>query len=100
MTLKVTQKPRKQNLGLTVSQATSQARRIVNRIMPGAGATVDSRNCWDQVADVQVVITTVTFPAIIAATVKTALYIELATLAGNVRQTNADSSVTITRTIR
>lgn len=53
---------RKQNLGLTVTQATSQARRHVDRIMPGVMATVDSRTSYDLKADVPIVITTVTFP--------------------------------------
>lgn len=58
----VQSKARKQNLGLTVTQATSQARRHVDRIMPGVMATVDSRTSYDMKADVPIVITTVTFP--------------------------------------
>lgn len=53
---------RTQNLGLTVTKATIQARRIVDKVMPGAMATVDSRTSWDAEADVQVIITTITFP--------------------------------------
>lgn len=48
---------------LTIAKATSQARRIVNRVMPGAMATVESRHSWDAATDRQTVVTTITFPA-------------------------------------
>lgn len=60
-TIRATTK-RTQNLGLTVTKATTQARRIVDKVMPGVMATVDSRTSWDMDADVQVIITTITFP--------------------------------------
>lgn len=47
---------------LTVSQATSRARRATDRIMPGVNATVDSRFSHDLTANTPLVITTVTFP--------------------------------------
>ncbi len=53
---------RKQDLGLTVTAATTQARRIVDRVMPGAGATVESRLSHDLATDTATVITVVTFP--------------------------------------
>lgn len=89
-------KARKQNLGLTVTQATSQARRHVDKIMPGVMATVDSRTSYDLKADVPIVITTITFPRNHAARhllVKTiALAMNDATLI------DTDSRITITRT--
>lgn len=60
--LKATSKARKQNLGLTIPVATRQARAIVDRVMPGVMATVESRSSHDLQADVPIVITTVTFP--------------------------------------
>lgn len=48
---------------LTIAKATAEAGRIARRIMPGALITVDSRGSWDMGADVQTVVTTVTFPA-------------------------------------
>jgi hypothetical protein len=50
--------------GLTVSKATSQAGRIARNVMPGLGPdlSVSSKNGWDAEVDVQVVITTITFP--------------------------------------
>ena len=48
---------------LTISQATSQARRHVDKIMPGVGATVDSKLSHDLTTDTPIIITTVTFPA-------------------------------------
>lgn len=46
---------------LTVTQATSQARRHVDKLMPGVMATVESRYSWNLAEDRQIVITTVTF---------------------------------------
>lgn len=47
---------------LTVTQATVQARRLVDRFMPGVMATVDSKLSHDLATDTPTVITTVTFP--------------------------------------
>lgn len=47
---------------LTITKATSQARRHVDRIMPGVMATVDSRLSHDLDTDTPIVVTTVTFP--------------------------------------
>lgn len=52
----------KQNTGLTVTLATSQARKHVNAIMPDVLATVDSKLSHDLATDTPIVITTVTFP--------------------------------------
>lgn len=48
--------------GLTVSKATQQARQVVDKVMPGVMATVDSRGSWDMATDTHVIITTITFP--------------------------------------
>ena len=47
---------------LTIQKATSQARRHVDRLMPGVLATVDSRLSHDLETDTPLVVTTVTFP--------------------------------------
>lgn len=47
---------------LTVPQATKQARRHVDRLMPGVMATVESKLSHDLATDTPLVITTVTFP--------------------------------------
>jgi len=58
----VKSRARKQDLGLTISQATRNARKVVNATMPDAGATVDSRYDHDLATDTPTVITTITFP--------------------------------------
>jgi hypothetical protein len=52
----------KQDLGLTPVKATRQARNIVQKIMPDAFATVESRLSHDLTVNVPLIITTVTFP--------------------------------------
>jgi hypothetical protein len=47
---------------LTVPKATAQARRIVDKLMPGAMATVESKLSHDLATDTPTVVTTVTFP--------------------------------------
>jgi len=59
----VKSRARKQDLGLTISQATRDARKVVNATMPDVDATVDSRYGHDLANDVPTVITTITFPA-------------------------------------
>ena len=86
----------KQDLGLTVTKATSQARAIVNKVMPGAGATVESRSSWDLDADRAIIITTITFPR----SADFAAYIASALLKLSGAMTVADSSIVITRTVR
>lgn len=46
----------------TTVSATRDARRIVQKLMPGVGATVNSRVGWDLDANRETVVTTVTFP--------------------------------------
>jgi hypothetical protein len=48
---------------LTVPQATSQARKHVNKLMPGVMATVESKLSHDLATDTPTVVTTVTLPA-------------------------------------
>lgn len=47
---------------LTVMQATSQARRRVDRVIPGVMATVTSRLSYDLKTDTDLMVTTITFP--------------------------------------
>ncbi len=47
---------------LTAPKATTQARRIVDKIMPGVVATVESRLSHDLASDTPLVITEITFP--------------------------------------
>lgn len=84
---------------LTVQQATRQVRAIVDRVMPGAMATVDSRGTADPNTLAPLMRTTVTFPAghPHAATLAAAL-----TSAGHkwgdvIRTTAGSASYTITR---
>lgn len=58
----VKSRARKQNLGLTISQATRDARKVVDAATPGIGATVDSRYGHDLATDTPTVVTTITFP--------------------------------------
>lgn len=81
---------------LTVSQATNQARRHVNKIMPGVMATVESKLSHDLATDTPTVITTVTFPRQAGGEVAR-LSAHLATLAGRTNLVAADSSIVITR---
>lgn len=96
----VNSKARKQSLGLTVPQATREARRIVDQVMPGVGATVESRGSADPATLERVIVTTVTFPANHAATAKSLLPFRLSGLLGVMRMVDADSSITITRSVR
>lgn len=48
---------------LTITKATAQARRLVDKLMPGVGTTVESKGSWDLDTDTAIMITTVTFPA-------------------------------------
>lgn len=59
----VKSRARKQAIGLTIMQATTQARRIVDKTMPASTcATVVSRFGHDLATDTATVITEVTFP--------------------------------------
>lgn len=92
--LKAKSTARKQDLGLTVSKATSQARRIADRIMPNAGVTVESRTSWDPTTDVATVVTTVTYPRTWA---YQTLGEALGALPHVIDSVWADSSIVITR---
>jgi hypothetical protein len=47
---------------LTITKATAQARRLVNKIMPGVMATVESKQSYDLAADRATIVTTITHP--------------------------------------
>lgn len=93
----VKSKARNQITTLTVTKATSQARRHVDKLMPGVGATVDSRGSWDMESDRQVIITTITFPA--SQLAADLLTIELLALPGQIGMRSTPESITITRTV-
>lgn len=80
---------------LTVAQATSQARRHVDRVMPGAMATVESKFSHDLATDTALVITTVTYPATDHAA---PLFEALKTLPGTVEVKGFAARAVITRT--
>ena len=81
--------------GLTVQKATRDARRCVEKTVPGVIATVNSRTSWDLAAGTGTVITVVTFPR--GHVGSAALAAMLIDLPGVMASTTADSSVTITR---
>lgn len=80
---------------LTATKATSQARRHVDAIMPGVGATVESKLSHDLATDTPTVVTTITFPAGQAG--RTGLALMLETLPGFRARTVADASIRIIR---
>jgi hypothetical protein len=47
---------------LTITKATTQARRHVDSLMPGVLATVESKGSWDLATDTRLIVTTITFP--------------------------------------
>lgn len=88
--------------GLTVSQATRDARKVVNRVMPNVGATVNSKLSYDFGASAGVVITTITFPRIGNTDPRGwQLAAALAGLSGHIerRAIAADSSMVIARKV-
>ena len=60
--LKAKSNAKKQDLGLTISRASRDARRIVDKMMPGVNATIESRTGYDLAGDFATVVTTITFP--------------------------------------
>lgn len=80
---------------LTVPQATKQARRHVDRLMPGVMATVESKLSHDLDTNTPLVITTVTFPRNHEG--RHLLVVNLATLAGFRSLIDDDSSIRMTR---
>jgi len=91
---------KRQNLGLTVPVATRQARKIVDAVMPGVMATVESKLSHDLATDTATVVTTVTFPAMVGSRVRFELDGELYKLTGWWGSRIADSSIVITRKVR
>lgn len=87
----------KQDLGLTIPVATRQARKIVDKVMPGVMATVESKDSWDLATDTQTITTTITFPA--GHICADLLYVTLnRSIVGTIRY--ADSSIVITRKVK
>lgn len=82
--------------GLTVTKATRDARKIVDAVMPGVGATVESRNSWDLAEDCQTVITTITFPETADAS-DVALWAKRAP--GVIRSSWSTARITVTRKV-
>lgn len=94
----VKSRARKQNVGLTIPVATRQARKIVDEVMPGVGATVESRGSADPVTLERQIVTTITFPASIYGHY-VGMYAKLMTLPGYVSGHTTDCSITITRKV-
>lgn len=84
---------------LTVQQATKQARRHVDKLMPGVMATVESKLSHDLDTDTPTVITTVTFPAEVGDGTIDRLAAHLSTLTGYREgpSTQGPARITITR---
>jgi hypothetical protein len=87
----------KQNIGLTVPQATRQARAVADQLMPGQGVTVESRRSHDTDTDTPTIVTYITFPEAADAS-DVACAVE--SLAGHLRSTWSTCSITITRAAR
>jgi hypothetical protein len=98
----VKSRSKRQDVGLTVVKATRQARALVDRVMPGVGATVDSRLSHDLDTDTPTVVTTVTFPRNHA--MLPALAAAFGGMGGpygdTINNALADSSITITRRMK
>lgn len=81
--------------GLTVAKATADARKVVNRVMPGVNTTVDSRLSHDLDTDTPTVITTITFPRGHAA--RHLAVVNLAAIDEGAEIVDTDSRIAITR---
>ena len=92
----VKSRARKQNVGLTVTKATQDARKVVDKVMPGVGATVESRPSYDMLSDRAVIITTITFPET-ADSADVACWAERAP--GVIRSSWGITHITITRAV-
>jgi transglutaminase/protease-like cytokinesis protein 3 len=87
----------KQDLGLTPVKATREARKLVQRIMPNAFATIESKLSYDFEANTATVVTTITFPADHEAAFT--LWTNLAALPGAIGSGSRNSArMTVTRT--
>lgn len=92
----VKSRARKLGAGLTVAKATREARRVVDKVMPDANATVNSCFGHDLATDTPTVVTTITFPKSGARAVLN-LDSQLYRLTGWWGSRKADSSIVITR---
>lgn len=80
---------------LTVTQATTQARRMVTKTTTAQTVTVESRLSHDLAMDVPIVITTITFPA--SDLTAEALHEAAADLSGYLRTVRDSSRLVIVR---
>lgn len=81
---------------LTITKATNQARRHVDKILPNTMSTVESRGSWDLEADVALMVTTITFPG--GHPNRALLATALHSLAGSVKVELFDTRITLVRT--
>jgi hypothetical protein len=87
---------RKQNTGLTVPQATREARRLTDKLMSGQGVTVESRHGALE-AGTPTIVTHITYPETADAS---DVALEVETLAGYLFSHWSTCSITITRTVK
>lgn len=87
----------KQDVGLTVPQASREARRITDKLMPGQGVTVESRRSHDLATDTPTIITYITYPEAADAS-DVACAVERMPRA--LRSTWSTVSITVTRAVR
>ena len=88
---------KRQSLGLTVPVATRQARQIVDRVMPGVMATVQSSQTYDMPTGQMVIYTLITFPPTADAS-DVALWAERAP--GVVRSSQDTCSIVVIRKVK
>lgn len=82
---------------LTITVATRQARRHVDKLMPGVLATVETRGSADPITLAPLMVTTVTFPA--GHENRMALGVALETLPGVVKMIADSARLVITREV-
>lgn len=87
----------KQDVGLTVPQASREARRITDKLMPGQGVTVESRRSHDLATDTPTIITYITYPEAVDAS---GVALKIESLSGVLRSTWSTVSITVTRAVR
>lgn len=91
-------KAKKQDVGLTVSKATADARRLVSKRLADVDmVTVDSHSTWDTITDQPIIVTTITFPPTADAS---DLACAVDSLPGVLRSSWSLVSITITRVVR
>jgi hypothetical protein len=86
---------RKTDAGLTVAKATREARRVVDKVMSDANATVDSRLGYDLATDTPTMVTTITFPE--GQPGRHTLYARITLLPGYLARIGDSARIVITR---